>query len=176
MTLFILTLIFSSLGLSAIVAGRLASVKNISLEELEQKLGSSGSLRKFFLETIVLPAVVFYKTKLRMLFYHFGDGAINKFRRLILKVEKNLYFFSRHLKKKKRALEMDLNNGSEFLKEMNHWKNGNESAILPKRSEGGTKNGTNGGTENNENVAEKAAPKTGRASPNEIGREENPPM
>ena len=43
---------------------------------------------------------------------------------MILKVEKNLYFFSRHLKKKKRALEMDLNNGSEFLKEMNNWKNG----------------------------------------------------
>jgi len=124
MTLSILTLIFSSLGLLAIVVGRLPSVKNVPVEELEQKFGSSGSLRKFLWETIVLPIVVFYKTKLRMWLYYFGDGAINKFRRLILKVEKNLYFFSRHLKKKKRALEMDLNNGSEFLKEMNNWKNG----------------------------------------------------
>ena len=138
MTLSILTLIFSSLGLSAIVAGRLPLVKNVPVEELEQKFGSSGSLRKFLWETIVLPAVIFYKTKLRMLLYHFGEGAINKFRRLILKVEKILYLFSRHLKKKKRALEIDLNNGSKFLKEMNNWKNGGEG-------------GTNGGAKNDEN-------------------------
>lgn len=137
-----MTLIFSSLGLSAIIAGRFSSVKDVPIEELEEKIGSAGSLRRLLWETIILPLVVFYKTKLRMFFYHFGEGAINKFRRLILKVEKHLYFFSRHLKRKKRALEMDLNNGSEFLKEMNNWK----------------KNGTNGETKNNENGGEKTSP------------------
>lgn len=143
MALSILTLIFSSLGLSAIMAGKLPAVKNISVEELEQKLSSSGSSRKFIWEKIILPLVVFYKTKLRLWFYHFGEGAINKFHKLILKVEKNIYFFSRHLKKKKKALEMDLNNGSEFLKEMNNWK------------QNGTNGGTKNGTKNNGNGTEK---------------------